>query len=158
MVAIMPMTPAPRRPRCDAHDRRHHDQPARRRDVCALPGVRRVAMPVETTILVVCHKYKSLDKRKKHRQGVGKKRQLRAVYVRKNKGLQDCGVDSGILQGQQDQHPTTRGGFLAEYIGAEPSKITNEIDKLRLAIGSDTEITPRAHHAKRGHPQRFQHL
>ena len=99
------------------------------------------AMPVETTILVVCHKYKSLDKRKATAKVLDKS--PNCVLFTSEK-IKDYKIVEWIRDYCKDNKIAIQAraiDFLAEYIGAEPSKITNEIDKLRLAIGQDTEIT-----------------
>lgn len=99
------------------------------------------AHPMESTILIICHKYKSLDKRKTISKVLEKSKdcvlftsekiqsykinEWISSYCRQNKiKIQDRAVD-----------------FLAEYIGAEPSKLSNEIEKLTLALGPEVEIT-----------------
>lgn len=99
------------------------------------------AMPVETTILVICHKYKSLDKRKSTAKVLEKSANCVLFTSEKIKDYKIVEWIRDYCKDNKISIQTRAIDFLAEYIGAEPSKITNEIDKLRLAIGQDTEIT-----------------
>lgn len=99
------------------------------------------AMPVETTILVICHKYKALDKRKSTAKVLDKNAQCVLFSSEK---IKDYKIVEWIREYCKDNKINIQSraiDFLAEYIGAEPSKIANEIDKLQLAIGSNVEIT-----------------
>lgn len=99
------------------------------------------AMPVETTVLVICHKYKTLDKRKSVAKTLEKN--ANCVLFTSEK-IRDYKIVEWIKEYCRDNKISIQPRaveFLAEYIGAEPSKIANELDKLQLAVGLDVEIT-----------------
>ncbi|MDQ3191796.1 MAG: DNA polymerase III subunit delta [Bacteroidota bacterium] len=96
--------------------------------------------PLSTTILIICHKYKSLDKRKSFGKSLG---QLAAVLDTKK--LRDYQVPDWINNYLSDKGSsiTPKAGLLmTEFLGTDLSKIANELDKLLLNIPEKTEINP----------------
>lgn len=93
-----------------------------------------------TTILVLAHKYSSFDKRKKTYKLADK-----AGIVIESKKLYDDKVAPWIIQqfsaSKRKIHPQA-AGMMAEYLGADLSKVANEIEKLLLNVRPDQEITP----------------
>jgi len=93
-----------------------------------------VASPLESTILVISYKYKTLDKRKK----------LGALLKKSNsmfefKKLYDNQVSAWIisyLSAEGMSIDLKASVLLAESLGADLSKIVKEIDKLKVAIGA----------------------
>ena len=92
-----------------------------------------------STLLVICYKGKSVDKRKKFGKNLAKK-----CVVFESKKLYDNKIPAWI------NDYVTENGFkidnsatavLAEYIGADLSKITNELDKLMLVAKKEEQIT-----------------
>ena len=92
-----------------------------------------------STLLVICYKGKSVDKRKKFGKTLAKK-----CVVFESKKLYDNKIPAWI------NTYVTENGFkidnsatavLAEYIGADLSKITNELDKLMLVVKKEEQIT-----------------
>jgi len=95
--------------------------------------------PQPSTILIVAYKGKSVDKRKKFGKSLTKK-----CIVFESKKLYDNKIPAWILEyvnkkGFKIDNSAT--AILAEYIGADLSKITNELDKLMLVVKKEEQIT-----------------
>ncbi|HET6245252.1 MAG: DNA polymerase III subunit delta [Bacteroidetes bacterium] len=96
--------------------------------------------PLSTTILIICHKYKSLDKRKSFGKSLGQ-----MAVVLDTKKLRDYQVPDWI-----NNYLANKGGSISpkaavlmnEFLGTDLSKIANELDKLLLNISEKTEISP----------------
>jgi DNA polymerase-3 subunit delta len=92
-----------------------------------------------STLLVICYKGKSVDKRKKFGKALASK-----CVVFESKKLYDNKIPAWI-----NTYVTEHGfkidnsatAVLAEYIGADLSKITNELDKLMLVVKKKEQIT-----------------
>ncbi len=92
--------------------------------------------PVETTVLVFAHKNKKLD---------GKKRKLNDLLKKKNfiylsEKMRDYEVPKFIQQELNENHIKTAPNIsflLAEYLGTDLSRISNEINKLKLVLKGD---------------------
>jgi len=101
-----------------------------------------VEKPLDTTILVVNYKYKSLDKRKKLAKLVTKN----GGVLFESKKLYDNQVGSWLnshLKSKGLSIDPTASRILIEYLGNDLSKIAHEIEKLRIALGSSAKsITP----------------
>lgn len=96
--------------------------------------------PQPTTILVLCYKYKKLDKRKKLYKAVNKSGELF-----ESKKLYDNQVADWIrrtLASKKYKISPKSCIMLVEYLGTDLSKISNELDKLTLIVPPTTEITP----------------
>lgn len=96
--------------------------------------------PQPTTILVLCYKYKKLDKRKKLYKTIKKSGELF-----ESKKLYDNQVADWIrktLASKNYKISPKSCVMLVEYLGTDLSKISNELDKLTLIVPSSTEITP----------------
>ena len=95
--------------------------------------------PQPSTILVICYKYKTLDKRKKFTKELAKK----AVLL-ESKKLYDNQIPDWIQNYLSKQnysiHPKA-AFLLSEYLGTDLGKISNELDKLMLIIEKGQEIT-----------------
>ncbi|GAF01411.1 DNA polymerase III subunit delta [Saccharicrinis fermentans] len=97
--------------------------------------------PLNSTILVINYKYKTLDKRKKL-----------ATILKKNKAifefkkLYDNQVSAwitGYLKEEGLSIDMKASTLLADSLGADLSKIVKELDKLKVAIGNEVkQITP----------------
>lgn len=99
--------------------------------------------PVATSILVICHKHKNLSMATK----LGKLLQKKAL-VFESKKLYDNQVPDWIrqyLQGRQLKIADKVAVLIAEYLGTELSKITNELDKLCLNLPPGTQTVTEAH-------------
>lgn len=96
--------------------------------------------PQPTTILVFCFKYKTIDKR----GAIAKALQKQAVYLESSK-LYDNQVPEWIGNYVKEKHYTIgpKATFLmAEFLGNDLSKISNEINKLLINLPAGKEITP----------------
>ncbi|MCF6214351.1 MAG: DNA polymerase III subunit delta [Flavobacteriaceae bacterium] len=92
-----------------------------------------------TTILVMCYKYKTLDKRKKLAKLIAKK-----GVLFESKKLYDNQVPDWIrrvLAGKQYKIEDKASLMLTEFLGTNLSKISNELDKLMAILPAGTSIT-----------------
>lgn len=99
-----------------------------------------VENPQPTTVLVVCYKYKKLDKRKKLYKSIQKNGELF-----ESKKLYENQVSEWIrrtLSGKKYKISPKACMLLVEFLGTDLSKISNELDKLTLVVQPTTEITP----------------
>ena len=96
--------------------------------------------PQKTTILVLCHKYKTLDKRKKLASQIEKCGVLfTSAKLYENKI--PAWIDNYIKGlGLVSNPNSTR--LLTEYLGTDLSKISNELDKLAIALPKGATVTP----------------
>ena len=95
--------------------------------------------PLSSTILVLCYKYKTLDKRKKFTKDLANK-----AVLFESKKLYDNKIPEWIQNylsknNYSIQHKASH--LLSEYLGADLGKITNELDKLMLIAPKGSEIT-----------------
>ncbi|MBU2946698.1 DNA polymerase III subunit delta [Zobellia uliginosa] len=96
--------------------------------------------PQMTTVLVVCYKYKKLDKRKKLYKAVQK-----AGVLFESKKLYENQVSDWIRKNLQNRGYSISHKaaiLLTEYLGTDLSRINNEIEKLQLVLPKQSEITP----------------
>lgn len=102
------------------------------------PFLSYVENPQPSTILVICHKYKSLDKR----TALYKTLQKKAVFLDSGK-LYDNQVPGWINEYIKEKgykiNPRA-SQMLADYLGNDLSKISNELDKLFISIPIGSEI------------------
>lgn len=96
--------------------------------------------PLKSTLLVLAHKYKSLDKRKAFYKAVNKH-----AAVFNSEKLRDYKVPDWITKyvkahGFGISIPASQ--MLAEYLGTDLGKIANELDKLALVLPKGSEINP----------------
>lgn len=97
--------------------------------------------PQPTTVLVFAYKYKTLDKRKKITKLLDK---VGVVY--ESKKLYENQVGDWIkrvLVGQSYSIEPKAVAILVEFLGTDLSKISNELDKLRIILPKDHTITPK---------------
>ena len=98
------------------------------------------ANPLNSTLLVICYKYKSLDKRKKLSKTIAK-----SGVVLESKKLYENQVGDWI-----SRIMTSRGyaiapkatQMLVEFLGTDLSKINNELKKLQIILPKGSPITP----------------
>lgn len=98
-----------------------------------------VEKPLATTLLVICHKYKSLNMNTKFGRLLKEKAQ-----VLEAKPLYDNQIADWIqsyLKGQKRSISTAAAELLGEYLGTELSKIVNELEKLILNLPEGQEIS-----------------
>jgi DNA polymerase-3 subunit delta len=97
--------------------------------------------PQTTTVLVFAYKYKLLDKRKKITKLLDK---VGVVY--ESKKLYDNQVGDWIkrvLSGQGYSIEPKAAAILVEFLGTDLSKISNELDKLKIILPKGHTITPK---------------
>lgn len=96
--------------------------------------------PQVTTILVICYKYKRLDKRKAAYKVMAKN-----SVVFESKKLYENQVADWIrrfILGKGYQITPKASALLVEFLGTDLSKISNELEKLFLVVDKQTEIAP----------------
>lgn len=99
-----------------------------------------VENPQPSTILVICYKYKKLDKRKKLYKAVQKK-----GLLFESKKLYENQVADWIrrfVSGKGYGISPKASAMLVEFLGTNLGKINNELEKLFLVTEKGTEITP----------------
>jgi len=92
-----------------------------------------------STILVICYKRKSVDKRKKFGKTLASK-----CVVFDSKKLYENKIPEWINTYVNENGfniDNSASVVLAEYLGADLSKITNELDKLMLVVNKKEQIT-----------------
>ncbi|MBU2996399.1 DNA polymerase III subunit delta [Cellulophaga baltica] len=98
--------------------------------------------PQPTTVLVVCYKYAKLDKRKKIYKAVQK-----SGVIFESKKLYENQVSDWIrkvLAGKGYRITPKAAILLVEFLGTDLGKINNELEKLKLVVPKEQEITPEA--------------
>ena len=96
--------------------------------------------PMPTTVLVICYKYKSLDKRKKVTKLIAKN-----GVVFESKKLYENQVGDWIkrvLAGKKYTIEPKATAMLVEFLGTDLSKINNELEKLQIILPVGSVINP----------------
>ena len=95
--------------------------------------------PQKSTILVFCYKYKKLDKRTR----TGKLLEKNAVVFESKKLYDDKvpGWISAYVKGKGFKINDNAAVLLGEYLGADLSKVANELDKLVIGLSAGSEIS-----------------
>ena len=100
--------------------------------------IKYVEKPLNSTILVICHKYKKYDKRKTLAKLIDKK----GIFFESNRLYED--KIPGWIKTQVEQAGytiTTKAGIMiAEYLGADLSRIMNELNKVYISLPKGNEI------------------
>lgn len=99
-----------------------------------------VKQPQQTTILVFCYKYKTLDKRKALYKALQK-----SGVVFESKKLYDNQVPDWIrrvLSAKGYTITPKASQMLVEFLGTDLSKVNNELEKLQIILPQGTQITP----------------
>ncbi|TAI48929.1 DNA polymerase III subunit delta [Flagellimonas allohymeniacidonis] len=96
--------------------------------------------PQPSTVLVLCYKYKKLDKRKKLYKTV----QKNGVIFESKKLYENQVVDwiRRTLAGKGYRITPKACVLLVEFLGTDLGRIGNELDKLTLILSKTDEITP----------------
>ncbi len=97
--------------------------------------------PMPSTVLVICYKYKTLDKRKKVTKTLAK-----AGIVFESKKLYENQVGDWIkrvLSGKKYAIEPKASAMLVEFLGTNLSKINNELEKLQIILPKGSTITPK---------------
>ena len=97
--------------------------------------------PQPTTILVICYKYKTLDRRKKLIKSL---RNSGAVVFESRKMYENQVSDwiRRVLLGAGYKISHKAAALLVEYLGTDLSRIYNELEKLRGILPQGSEIDP----------------
>jgi len=102
--------------------------------------LRYLEKPLNSTILVFCHKYKTIDKRKKLAKLLSEKGVLfesQKIYDDKLPGWIDK-----YVRGKGYSITSKATQILADHLGSNLSKVTNEVQKLFIDLDQGQEITP----------------
>lgn len=96
--------------------------------------------PQPTTVLVICYKYKKLDKRKQ----LYKALRLTGVLFESKKLYENQVSDwiRGQLSNKGYRISHKAAVLLTEYLGTDLSRINNELEKLQFVLPKETEVTP----------------
>jgi len=96
--------------------------------------------PQPTTVLVICYKYKTLDKRKKVTKTLAK-----TGVVFESKKLYENQVGDWmkrVLSGKKLNIEPKAAAMFVDFLGTDLSRIANEIDKLAIILKPGETITP----------------
>lgn len=96
--------------------------------------------PMPTTVFVVCHKHKKLDLRTKFGKAISSGK----AVVFESKRLYDNQIPdwiSGFCKSKKLAIEPPAAALLAEYLGTDLAKISNELDKLALNLPAGTTVT-----------------
>ncbi len=99
-----------------------------------------VLNPTPTTILVICYKYKTVDKRTTLSKALPKK-----GLLFESKKLYDTALPQWlkrVLSGKKLDIEPKASAMLLEFLGNDLSKIANEVDKLAIILPPGSIITP----------------
>jgi DNA polymerase-3 subunit delta len=99
-----------------------------------------VKNPLPSTILVINYKYKTLDKRKSFTKLIDQK-----GVLFESKKIYDNQLPAWIssyLKALQYTISPQAAAMIAEYLGADLSKVSNELDKLVISVPAGSQITP----------------
>ncbi len=97
-----------------------------------------VNQPQPSTVLVICYKYKTIDKRKKLAKILNK-----SGLLFESKKLYDNQMGDWIRQelaANNYRIEPKAASLLVEFLGTDLSKVVNELNKLRLILPEGTEI------------------
>jgi len=94
-----------------------------------------------STILVFCYKYKTLDKRKELYKTLSKSEFAEIFESNKLKDYQVEGWIKTLISDEKLEIEPKAVAMLVEFLGNDLSKISNEIDKLKIILKNDTLIT-----------------
>ena len=99
--------------------------------------------PMPSTIFVACHKYKKVDARTKFGKALNNKQ----IVVFESKKLYDNQIAdwiSNYCKAQKRSIEPAASALMAEYLGTDLSKITNELDKLAINLPKGATVTEAA--------------
>jgi DNA polymerase-3 subunit delta len=99
-----------------------------------------VKNPLASTILVICYKYKTLDKRKIFTKLLDQK-----GILFESKKIYDNQLPNWIssyLKNLQYTISPQAAAMISEYLGSDLSKVANELDKLIISLPVGSQITP----------------
>lgn len=96
--------------------------------------------PLSSTILVFCYKYGTLDKRKSVYNAINK-----AGIVFDSKKVYDNQVAGKVIEIAKEKGLSIdmkSANIIADFLGSDLTKISNEIDKLQIALPEGAVVTP----------------
>jgi len=99
-----------------------------------------VKNPLSSTVLVINYKYKTLDKRKTFTKLLDQKGVL--FDAKKIYDNQLPAWITSYLKNQNYSISPQASAMIAEYLGADLSKVANELDKLIISLPNGSQITP----------------
>lgn len=94
-----------------------------------------------STILVFCYKYKTLDKRKELYKTLSKSEFAEIFESNRLKDYQVEGWIKTLISDEKLEIEPKAVAMLVEFLGNDLSKISNEIDKLKIILKNDKLIT-----------------
>lgn len=94
-----------------------------------------------STILVFCYKYKTLDKRKELYKTLSKSEFAEIFESNKLKDYQVEGWIKTLISDEKLEIEPKAVAMLVEFLGNDLSKISKEIDKLKIILKNNTLIT-----------------
>ena len=103
--------------------------------------------PLQSTVLVICYKYKTIDKRKKDSKEFVDAIQKNGVWF-ESKKLYENQIASWItnyVASRNLQIENKAAAVMADHIGADLSRIVNEIDKLIITLPEGKNIITALH-------------
>ncbi|MDX9882374.1 MAG: DNA polymerase III subunit delta [Prolixibacteraceae bacterium] len=99
-----------------------------------------VKNPLQSTILVINYKYKTIDKRKTFAKLIDKNGVLfEASRIYENQ--LPAWINNYLAAFKYTISPQA-SAMMAEYLGADLGKVSNELDKLIISLPENTQITP----------------
>jgi DNA polymerase-3 subunit delta len=102
------------------------------------PLLNYILSPLQSTLLVFCFKYKTLDKRSKLYKGLQK-----SAVVFDSKKIYDNKIPdwiNGYVKNKGYKIKVQASQLIAEYVGNDLSKVANECDKLLLNVERGKEV------------------
>lgn len=96
--------------------------------------------PMPTTVFVACHKHKKVDARTKFGKALGSK----GIVAFESKKLYDNQIPdwiAGACKGKKLNIEPDAAALMAEYLGADLARISNELDKISLNLSPGAHIT-----------------
>jgi DNA polymerase III subunit delta len=100
--------------------------------------------PLDTTVLVLAHKHKTLDKRKKFGKTLEKSEKAGKAVIFESKKLYENELPDWItdyLKEEQIRIEPDAAQMMADYLGNDLSKITNELGKLLILLPKGSSVT-----------------
>ena len=113
--------------------------------------------PQESTVLVLCYKYKKLDRRKK----LYKTLSQQGHVLFESKKLYENQVSEWIrslLKGRKYTITHKAASLLVEFLGTDLSRISNELEKVMLVLPGGDEISPESIERHSGSRKKFNNV
>ena len=106
---------------------------------------RYAANPPKTTVLVLCHKNGTVDRKKKANISMLAKIEAAGGVVLESVKKKDYELPSfvaGYVKSRKATIDEKAAQMLSDFVGADLSRLASEIDKLMIALSEDRRITP----------------